>query len=657
MDCHQNVPIWRSMMALHVLLSMFIPCHYKCALMHTLQAMMICDIILVLLSMFLYNAATTSTALVIPMCCIACLIAGIVRTAFNQLSFSYRFNDRQQRKKLRQKWMQEKKKRLKEKKAALALSAEFGKAVENNHNNNDAAAAPIATDEGLQEGLDALDVIEIDEEELKRQPEPQGKAVRVTTSDGEDMPVTDDGEGSSEHKDDAEDALGADDDLAFVGLFRPSASPVPAGLKPKDGPDLPASAMPAFAIEDDVDRKDSKQARSPPPPRSTTAAPDEDKDFEDVENDDETGTNPPGGDEEDEEKAFEDVVLVVPETAGTADKHAALSNDDKTQTGSQTFADLHRRSMEIREDDDDDEDEDDGTAAQKLQAHDDDDEDEDDDDDEFHVYDEENLIFMYGESVDFNDDDNSPKKSKKAQSKRPVFEIPGAPLYSDDDSHQKKPKKTKKKKQQPVSVPSSPAIQPTPAAQPPSSPAKVQPSTPAPAIVVQPASPPGKSAPPAPVVFHAAKPLPVVIAPAKQPTESSSRQFLTVAVPYVAPSHPAPRPAAKEDEGEDGDDEQQWTPIIAFNIRTTTFNVLIIAACLSGAWKYVNLLRSVGNACDWFPYVASYTLAGYVFIAEPLFVLFVYLHRLLDSDEYDEFFSELHPYTGDVRDNGPLLKD
>ncbi len=660
------------MIALHILLSMFVPCHYKCALMHTLQAMMICDVILLLLSLFLVKTSTTSEALILPICCLICIAAGILRAFFNQLTFSYRFNDREQRKKFRRKRLLEQKKLMKEKRlATLSASAELGKAVEGQKTGktpratDDISAAKavgaVATAEGMQVGLDALDVIVIDEEELQKQPEPQGKVVKLTTSDGDDLgPVTDDE--SSEHKDSAEmHADDVDDDLAFVGLFRPSESPVPAAaLKPPQSengaPELPASAIPAFVVTS----PDSTMNAAAP---KLNAA----EDFEDIEE-----KRP-----KEEAAAFEEVITVVPAEASEA-------HEEGEEGGGMTFADLHRKSMEVADDEEASSGDDSAVVAalNKQKKGDDDsgsdDTDFDSDAEELHVYDEENLIFLYGDTV--------ASEAAAARANRPAFPIPGATLYSDEESPAK-PKKAKKKKARkempdielPTAAPEQKAVKMAPAA-PVITPAKKV-APPPPAAPVEGASP---SSPPPPmiVVVPASPPRPTQqnekpkqdTRPAEQPAAPKATATAVSAGPkgtdattpmtflsaYNYKSQPAPLPAATEEKkkGEDGDeDERQWTPIIAFNIRTTTFNVLIIAACLTGSWKYVNMLRAVGSTCDWFPYLASFTMAGYVFVAEPIFVLMVYLHRLLDSDEYDEFFSELHPYTGDVRDHGPLLME
>jgi hypothetical protein len=191
----------------------------------------------------------------------------------------------------------------------------------------------------------------------------------------------------------------------------------------------------------------------------------------------------------------------------------------------------------------------------------------------------------------------------------------------------------------------------------------ISPPAPSPSRLVS--EPEPKLAPAAPVIQ---KPAPQPRPPAddaglKGTDASAPLQFIS-AYSYKQPT-PLPTAAeevsktkAEEDEEADeakAEDDRQWTPIIAFNIRTTFFNIVIAAACVYGQYSYMYILRTVGSSCDFFPTLALYTMAGYVFIAEPIFVLLVYVHRLLDSDEYDEFFSELHPYTGDVRDHGPLL--
>lgn len=670
------------MVSMHLLLSMFFPCHYKCALMHTLQAMMICDVIMVLVAIFMFKTTSTSDALLVPFCVLTVIAAGILRALFNQLTFSYRFNDREQRKKFKRKFVIAQRKAKKAKKAAaLSVSNEFGKAVDSQavqesptkSMTSATAVGAVATAEGMQVGLDALDVIVIDEEELQNEPSPQGKVVKLTTSDGDDLgPVTDD-EGSSEHKDSAEDdAAQVEDDLAFIGLFRPSESPVETALKPEDAsPELPGSAMPAFAITSPDDKE-----RMPPRDRRATAAP---EGFADVELDK-------------DEAAFEDVPVTVMVEEVTKEVETAPKEAVDGDDAALSFADLHRKSLDMSGDHDSDDEASSGddsavaAALGKQRAGIDDGSDIEtySEDEELQVYDEENLLFLYGDAL--------APAAPRSQSSRPAFPIPGAEFAaSDDENRDKKPKEKKKKNKKAMkempdmdvdkSPPKAAAVAPKVAPPAPvvtvakkivQPPIVVISSPPPPQIVIQDASPVNKPPKqpkkeekkeksfPIPVEQPAAPkqaaPSPAVTG-AKGSDTSAPMTFLS-AYAYK-PIQPAPRPVAVEEKKPKPDDEdeeeKQWTPIIAFNIRTTTFTLLIIAACVTGAWDYVNRLKDVGSTCDWYPLLTAFTIGGYMFVAEPIFVLLVYIHRLLDSDEYDEFFSELHPYTGDLRDHGPLM--
>lgn len=104
-------------------------------------------------------------------------------------------------------------------------------------------------------------------------------------------------------------------------------------------------------------------------------------------------------------------------------------------------------------------------------------------------------------------------------------------------------------------------------------------------------------------------------------------------------------------EGGDNDDEHfgMWIRIIALNLRAGTVTFVIIILAMMSAYYMMDKLQKRGDCPD-FPKLVIIAVAVDLFFFQQIFLALVFLYRFMNSNEYDQFYAELHPFTGDVRE-------
>jgi hypothetical protein len=216
-DTHADVKWWRSVVAIHSYLGAFIPCHYRCALSHTLMGATHVSFISLMLLVFYLNVKPKSPAYEYGLLVLACLISHAIRPPLNSGYFWW-------------KWKQDS---MEESKKA-ALKHTTTRAKMHYFKAGDADVSFHG-----KKALDVLDEVEFDSSPAGPR---SGKAYRVESDEtvafgpSSDNPDYGDYRGKnfspdsySAHGDGESWENVNSDELAFVGLFRPEgASPVPA---------------------------------------------------------------------------------------------------------------------------------------------------------------------------------------------------------------------------------------------------------------------------------------------------------------------------------------------------------------------------------------------------------------------------------------------
>lgn len=558
------------MIALHTYLSMFVPCHYKCAILHSLQCMMSVDLLMVVLAALLQRLPTSSTPVYVMLCLITCVVVSIVHAIFDKMMYSYKFDE---------KFM----KRLQryQSRSASMFGESFGRSNSVwGADSTYGGEKPLSAGGISKDALEALDDVHFDQKELSRAPRPQGRAHRIDSlyirpeefeGDANDAPSVSDG---------ADLDLG--EDLAFVGLYRPS--------------DTGSQRSGGHHHEHKESQRKGHGFRGASPltkkrgnrPRLTITDPDSVPASlaasQNSANEGRSGYRQEEYPGDDDDESYDD----------NGDEEEGSEEDAPSPQG------RHRGYSNYRMDDESDDD-----AAE-------------DDDGAFD--DAENAMFLYGQLAGELDDfhaSSSPAPSPKAK--------------------QKKPKEQQPKIKQRLATPQTDTV----------SSGNKEESV-------------GNDDDDVPMK-------PIWKSQARKEDSDDDELFgpRRAAGPILNKKFSFGARGDDEDSidpldthtKELGDKPRVWAPIIAYNIRTGTLTVMVIAGALLGQWYIMASLNTVAgsSSCDMYPTFLYLTIGFHCFVFEPVVMALTYLHRVLSSDEYDDFFSELHPYSGDLRDSGPAM--
>ena len=91
-DTHIQVPMWRSLLALHTYFSALVPCHYRCAYVHSLLLLLHFNTIMFILAGMGTQFAFSSRMDLILCCIVAATLPHALRPAAHYLYFYYRFD-------------------------------------------------------------------------------------------------------------------------------------------------------------------------------------------------------------------------------------------------------------------------------------------------------------------------------------------------------------------------------------------------------------------------------------------------------------------------------------------------------------------------------------------------------------------------------------
>lgn len=569
-DTHLNVPRWRSMIAVHTYLSMFMPCHYRCEILHTLQCLLVVDLIMLFLGALLKQLPTHSTPVYILLGLVTCVVASIIHIVFDRIIFSWKFDE-------------DYIKRVERRRRRSTIASEMLR------------ASSIWGDEGMKgEGgdygglskgaLDVLDNVRFDRKELSRS---QGRSVQIDPrfADGAPQLRTASGGRAYSYSDDVEHDVDLDvnNDLAFVGLYRPEEEVEPSSNNNR----FPSTRLqrPRLTITD---------------PQMKTRGDDND-DYEDH-------ASPPAH-------------------LKTPPEHELYVDDDDTTEEDRSYGGGVFDRNEFLEDDEDETEE--HHRSGRGDYHDDDDE----DDDRF------DRSYGGGNRSRSNRDRSDVREQKRSAA-RPVREpveelasstssdVNGGGDIDDEDNA--------------MFLYGQLALD----IDLPGREHRPKPATPAKTVSAE--STLGNDEELEEDVLSKAPPR--LSTSFDRPPVSILNKYSKYAEATGGDDIDPFDTAAKEL----GDKPRVWTPIIAFNIRATSLSLICIGAIVYAQWKVLNSLEGISpGTCDSYPVFLYLTIAAHCFIFEPIVMALTYLHRVLNSDEYDDFFSELHPYTGDLRDSGP----
>jgi hypothetical protein len=581
-DTHLNVPRWRSMVAVHTYLSMFMPCHYRCEILHTLQCLLVVDLIMLFLGALLKQLPTHSTPVYILLGLVTCVVASIIHIIFDRIIFSWKFDE-------------DYIKRVERRRRRSTIASEMLR------------ASSIWGDEGMKgEGgdygglnkgaLDVLDNVRFDRKELSR---PQGRSVQIDPrfSDGAPPQLrTASGGRAHSYMDDAEDDadLDVNNDLAFVGLYRPEEEVEPSSNK------LPSTRLqrPRLTFTDPQmkTRGDDDEDHASPPAHLKTP-PEHELYVDDDDDDDDRsyGAGVFGRNEfldEDEESTehqqeydHNDEASHQPRNSRSANSAEYKDNDDDEDDdrfdrsyGGGNRSRINRDRADVREQK--------RSAArpvhqpvEELASS-----SSSDVNEGGGMDDEDNAMFLYGQlalDIDLPSREHRPKPATPAKTVSAESTLGNDEEMEEDVLSKAPPRFSTSLDHNPVSI-----------------------------------------------------------------LNKYSKYAEATGGDDIDPFDTAAK--------ELGDKPRVWTPIIAFNIRATSLSLICIAAVVYAQWKVLNSLEGISpDTCDSYPTFLYLTIGAHCFVFEPIVVALTYLHRVLNSDEYDDFFSELHPYTGDLRDSGP----
>lgn len=609
-DTHLNVPRWRSMIAVHTYLSMLMPCHYRCEILHTLQCLLVVDLIMLFLGALLKQLPTHSVPVYILLGLVTCVVASIIHIIFDRLIFSWKFDE-------------DYIKRVERKRRRSTIAAEMLRA--NSIWGDDGVRGEGGDYGGLSKGaLDVLDNVRFDRKELSRS---QGRSVQIDPRFVENSPnrglYSAGGGRAYSYSDDAErdEDLDVNNDLAFVGLYRPEEEVEPSSNK------LPSTRIqrgPRLTITDPDGVDDNGDAASPPthlktPPEHELYQDDDDDRSED---DRSYGSGVFGKNEflDDEDDPTDDH---ADEQRADGGYRYHDDDDGESQESSRRRSSHQPRNARARNSYADEDIDRPNTAG------------DDEDDDRFDRS-------YGGGGRSRNNRDRRDIRELKKQAARPVREpveelasssssdVNGGGDIDDEDNA--------------MFLYGQLALD----IEFPHREHRPKPATPAKTVSAESHSLGNDEEMEEDITSKA--PAPRLSTSFDQAPVSILNKYSKYAEAAGGEEIDPFDTAAKEL----GDRPRVWTPIIAFNIRATTLSLICIGALVYGQWRVLNTLEGISSdTCDSYPVFLYLTIAAHCFIFEPIVMALTYLHRVINSDEYDDFFSELHPYTGDLRDSGP----
>lgn len=545
--------------------------------------MLVVDLIMVFLGAMLKQLPAHSTSVYSMLGLVSCVVASVVHIIFDRIIFSWKFDE-------------DYIKRVERRRRRSTIEAEMLQS--NSIWGDDGMRGEGGNDYGgLSKGaLDVLDNVRFDRKELSRPPRPQGRSVQID-SRFVDVPHRTSGSHYS-YSDDVDDHdLNINEDLAFVGLYRPDELESPPQQNAKRqaarAPQLPQRAQrprlvvtaPDARLEDDaevgsVSDDQSPTARLKTPPEHDLYRDDDQESRDDGDDYGEGifGKNDFVDNDEDDDEANDDPNQGGRRRSEGLDEDAEVAQFENSYRGghrrrqSRDLADIREakraaaRPVKVVEELPSSSSSDDVNAGE--------------------MDDEDNAMFLYGQlAMDIELPTREHRAKPETPAKTVSSEHQDSTLGNDEEFEDDLLSKAR-----PVS---------------------------------QPAAPPPVS----------------ILSKYSKYAEATGGDDID---PFDT--------AAKEL----GDRPRVWTPIIAFNIRATSISVVCIGLLILGQWRILNSLDGVSSeTCDAYPAFLYLTLATHCFVFEPIVVALTYLHRVLNSDEYDDFFSELHPYTGDLRDSGP----
>lgn len=596
-DTHLNVPRWRSILVSHTYLSMLVPCHYRCGVLHALQCLMSVDLIMLFLGALLQRLPTTSTPVSIMLCSVTCVVVCVVHCIFDKMMFSWKFDEVYIRRLAKYR-----------RKQSASMSIASGEDLMSGDGYENRAGGGFWGEDGARGGgggisrnaLDALDKVRFDRRELAHQPSPQGRSYKVDStvfmrpSRGDDDEYEED---SASYGDDGGDnRVDMGEDFAFIGLYRPEDD---KGETTKESPPFPRSQTAApDAIA--TTRRESGQPRVTiqTPRRITTpqVKPVIEEHKENILYDDEVSSSSSHSqDIRNRLNSHHDDSYSDRSSSADTGYDAGYKthyHDNESDVDSETQRQQKREARNERR-----------RASERAQTP-------QNDALDVAVEEEEEVV---PEATAFDDDDNAMF----------LYGQFAVDLILESSVRRTDRQTTVKKKESAADMSRRSTVV-----------AELTPETEPISATAEPDSTVGNDVESAP-----RSPKSILN---KYSKYAESQQRSSIIDPF------------DETAKELGDRPRVWTPIVAYNIRTTTLTLLVIAGCIAGQWYTMKSLDGISaGACDSYPWFLYLTIGAHCFIFEPLVMALTYLHRMLNSDEYDDFFSELHPYTGDVRDSGP----